>query len=82
MAVTSGALVAEIYTNGPADKAGIKPGDVILKAGAKKITSVAGMQDVLREARAGDNLSLVLNRKGKKINISIQLTEAPEHGSK
>ncbi len=75
---THGALVAEVYRQSPADEAGIKPGDVVIEAGGQDIASVADMQDVLRKARAGDNLSLVLVRKQKKINIKITLVEVPE----
>jgi len=75
---TDGALVADVYRGSPADEAGIKPGDVVLQSGANKITCVDDMQSVLRQARAGDHLPLTLFRKGKKVNIKIQLVEAPE----
>ncbi|MGC8862941.1 MAG: S1C family serine protease [Armatimonadota bacterium] len=75
---TDGALVAEVYNGGPADEAGIKPGDVILEAGDKKVSSVADIQDVLRKARAGDILSLKLFRRGKIINVKIKLSDVPE----
>ncbi len=77
---TDGALVAEIYNGSPADKAGIKPGDVIIEANAKKVMTVADMQDALRESRAGDKLSLTLSRKGKKLQIKLQLADVPEGG--
>lgn len=75
---TDGALVYEVYQNGPASAAGIKPGDVVLEAGGKKISSVADVQDVLRKARAGDQLALKLSRYGKNINVKITLADVPE----
>ena len=75
---TDGALVAEVYRDSSAENAGIKPGDVILEAGGKKIGNVADMQDVLRNLRAGDNLPMVLVRKGKTIDIKLKLVEVPE----
>lgn len=75
---TDGALVVEVYQNSPAAEAGIKPGDVIIEAGGKKIASVADMQDVLRKARAGDVLPLKIVRKGKTINVKIKLSDIPE----
>lgn len=79
---TDGALVAEVYRNSPADEAGIKPGDVIVQADGQAVGSVADMQDVLRKARAGDNLSLTLVRKQKKVSIKIRLVEVPDRTSR
>jgi serine protease Do len=78
LASTDGALVVEVYRGGPADESGIKPGDAVVEAGGKKITSVADIQDVLRKARAGDQLQLKLSRKGKAITVRIKLAEVPE----
>lgn len=75
---TDGALVVEVYSSGPAQQAGIKPGDVVLEAGGKKIASVADMQDVLRKARAGDKLSLELSRRGKAVSVKIELADVPQ----
>jgi|YNPNPStandDraft_1061719.scaffolds.fasta_scaffold00279_22 serine protease Do len=75
---TDGVLVAEVYSGGPADMAGIKAGDVVLKANGQKITCVADLQAVLREVRAGDNLTLLLSRNGKSFSIKITLAEMPE----
>ncbi|MCE5197502.1 MAG: trypsin-like peptidase domain-containing protein [Armatimonadota bacterium] len=74
---TDGALVVEIQRNSPADQAGIKPADVVLQANGAKVTSVADMQDILRKARVGDQLSLTLYRKGKRINIKLPLSDIP-----
>lgn len=76
---TDGALVAEIYRTSPADQAGIKPGDVILEANGVKITGVADILCELRKARAGDEVSLKIHRKGKSANIKIKLIEMPEN---
>ncbi|MCX8053513.1 MAG: PDZ domain-containing protein, partial [Armatimonadetes bacterium] len=75
---TDGALVAEVYVGGPAEEAGIKPGDVVLEAGGEKITSVADLQDVLRKARAGDTLTLRLSRRGKTFSVKLKLADLPE----
>ncbi|MEN6415844.1 MAG: trypsin-like peptidase domain-containing protein [Armatimonadota bacterium] len=78
---TDGALVAEVYSGSPADLSGIKPGDVVLSANGSKIASVADLQQILREKRVGDQLALSLTRKGKKVNITIKLADAPANSS-
>ncbi len=75
---TDGALVYQVYRGGPAEDAGIKPGDVVLEAGGTKITSVADMYDVLRKVRAGDSLALKLSRRGKTVNVKIKLADVPD----
>ena len=75
---SDGVLVTEIYRDGPADQTGIKPGDVILEANETKIAGFSDMQDVLRKTREGQNLSLVLSRKGKNIRVKLQLAEVPQ----
>lgn len=78
LGTTDGALVAEVYKGGPADQAGIKPGDVVLEANGNKITSVADMQDVLRKARAGDVMSLRVWRRGQSLSFKVRLIDIPE----
>lgn len=75
---TDGALVSEVYKDGPADQAGIKPGDVVLEAAGRKIRSVADIQSVLRKARSGDKIALKLSRRGKGISITLELADVPE----
>lgn len=75
---TDGVLVVEVYRDGPADQTGIKPGDVILEANGTKIAAFADIQDVLRKTREGQDLSLVLSRKGKSIRVKMKLTEVPQ----
>lgn len=75
---TDGALVAEVYRDGPADRAGIKPGDVVLEANGNKIASVADMQDVLRKARAGEVMLLRIWRRGQSLSFKVRLVDVPE----
>jgi len=75
---TNGALVYQVFNGGPAEQAGIKPGDVVLEADGEKINHASDMQDILRKARVGEQLPLKLSRKGKNVNIKIQLVDIPE----
>lgn len=75
---TDGALVVEIYRGSPAEIAGAKPGDVVLEADGRKVGSVAGLQSVLRDKRAGDTIRLQVSRQGKLSGITLKLTDVPE----
>ena len=76
---TDGALVAEVYTQSAAGKADIKPGYVIVEANGQSITSAEDIQDVLRTARAGDELSLVLIQDGECVPVTIKLDDVPKN---
>ena len=78
----SGVLVTRVDDDGPAAKAGLKTGDVLLKFGAK---AVADSEDLIREvdrAKPGDEVTLTLQRDGKTLDLKLKLggRERPRRG--
>jgi serine protease Do len=71
----AGALVSSVVKNSPADKAGIEPGDVILKFNGKDISRSADLPPLVSELAPGTEASLELWRKGKGKEISLKLGE-------
>lgn len=73
----TGALVAEqdeaVIAGGPADKAGIKPGDVIVEFEGLEITTSDELIVAIRSRDVGDRVSLVILRDGKRITLSLTL---------
>ncbi len=61
---TRGVYVSKVIEDGGADKAGVKDGDVILKIGAKEITSVASLQEEIGKRRPGDKVPVTVRTKG------------------
>ncbi len=62
----TGALVSSVTPDGPAAKAGIEAGDVILKFDGKDITSVRGLPRVVAQTPIGRTVDVELLRKGKR----------------
>jgi serine protease Do len=60
------AKVARVLPKGPAQKAGIKPGDVIVRYGDKQITDFASLQMCVNDSQPGDKITLEV-RRGEKI---------------
>jgi serine protease Do len=73
-----GALVADVSKGGPAEKAGIKRGDVILKVDDKEITSVSELQTRIRSHLPGDRVRLELWRDRKSMIVEATLGELKE----
>ncbi|MFA6900662.1 MAG: PDZ domain-containing protein, partial [Desulfurivibrionaceae bacterium] len=68
-----GALVGEVSLGSPAEKAGIKPGDVIVEFNGKEIAQVSMLPNLVAETPVGSKAEVTLFRKGalKKLPIVI-----------
>jgi S1-C subfamily serine protease len=62
-----------IREGGPADKAGIKTGDIITKLGDNKIGSVEDYDGALRKFRPGDTIKITIQRDGKPLEVEATL---------
>lgn len=73
-----GALVAGVSKDGPADKAGIKQGDVVLKFDGKEVTQMRGLPRMVAETAFGRTVDVVIWRKGQQMTIPVLLGELDE----
>jgi serine protease Do len=76
--VPSGALVAEVTKGSPAEKAGIQPGDVILKVGGKAMSDVRSVSRTIADMRPGDKAVVGVWREGKERTINVAIATFPE----
>jgi predicted metalloprotease with PDZ domain len=63
-AVDGGAELVAVVPGGPADRAGLRPGDVLVQAASRPIDGVADLTGVLDGLRPGDRLAVQLLRGG------------------
>ena len=68
-----GALVASVGENSPADKAGIKAGDIILEFDGKKIDTMRTLPKVVANTKVGKSVQLKIWRNKKLINKRLTL---------
>lgn len=71
----SGVLVEKVHTETPAEKAGIRAGDVIVKVGDRNIDTVRRLRRVLSTYDAGEQIQVELIREGTKRTVTAQLEE-------
>ncbi|MGC9668919.1 trypsin-like peptidase domain-containing protein [Planosporangium sp. 12N6] len=72
-----GALIADVVSGGPADKAGLRKGDLVTKVGSRAVTDSRSLVAAIRSAKPGDQLAMTVVRNGAEQQITITLGEAP-----
>jgi putative serine protease PepD len=73
-----GALVQEVVTGGPAARAGIKPGDIIVELGGQKITSMDELIATLIQRQVGETVTVIYTRDGTRHSAKATLAARPE----
>ncbi|MCL6520063.1 MAG: trypsin-like peptidase domain-containing protein [Armatimonadetes bacterium] len=75
--VSEGVIVAAVVKGGPADKAGIKPDDIIVQIGDRKVTGSAVIENFIRNARVGQKVELMIVRDSGRKQVTVELAEMP-----
>ena len=70
---TNGVIVTHVWDNSPASKAGLTPGDIILRINDYLITDDQLIKGVLQEFRTNQTVTLKVLREGKEINKQMKL---------
>ncbi len=73
----SGVIVKRVISGSPADRAGLRKGDEILKAGGRRVKNPDELKNVIRAKTPGDTIEIVLKRNGKKLKLYAQLDKKP-----
>ncbi|HCX73250.1 MAG TPA: protease degQ [Candidatus Cloacimonas sp.] len=74
----AGVLVAQVMEDTPAEKAGLKAGDVILEFNGKKIPNVSKFMITVANSEIGEEIPLKISRNGKIKTLTVKLTERNE----
>ncbi|WP_407927359.1 Do family serine endopeptidase [Legionella quinlivanii] len=77
-----GALVAQVNEDSPAEKAGLKPGDVITQINNTKITQATQVKTTISLLRVGSEAKMTVRRDGKDITLTAVVTDIKKHEQK
>ena len=75
---TDGVLINGVLKGGPADKAGIQPGDVLKKIDNKNVSNITELLNNISRLAPGSKANALVNRKGKDIDLEIQIGKRPK----
>ncbi len=73
-----GALVGEVTSGGPAEKGGLKRGDVIITFDGKKVETMNSLPPMVAETPIGKDAEIVVIREGKEKTLRVKIGELPE----
>lgn len=73
-----GVLITDVMSGGPAERAGVRTGDVIRKVDGEAVNGRVGLLSKIATRRPGDRVELELYRQGRPKEISVQLMERGE----
>ena len=74
---TSGALIAGVLRNGPADRAGIRPGDILLAVGDKKVTDSSSLSNLIASLPPGKVVQLHMQREQTEMQLMVTVEKRP-----
>jgi len=70
-----GALVSSVEAGGPADKAGIQPGDIILKYNGHDVATATDLPRMVGDTKPGTKATITVWRKGESRDLPITIAE-------
>ena len=71
----SGLLINRLTKDGPAEKAGVKVGDVVIRVDGKKVTSVGDLSELIQDKKKGDKVKLEIIRDKKPLALEVEVSE-------
>ena len=75
---TQGILVAGVLDGGPADSAGLKPGDILISLNNQSINDVRDLLNRIAKIDPGTEVSCKIIRKDREISLSIKIGKRPK----
>jgi len=76
----TGLLVSRLTKDSPAEKAGLKIGDVIVKVDGGRVETVSGLSEIVQDKKKGDKIKLEIIRDKKTMKVEVEVEVEEEEG--
>jgi serine protease DegQ len=73
----TGAIIAGVLRDGPADRAGIRPGDILIAVDGKAITDTTEMLNLIAQLKPGKKVKMTILRKNEQANLDVLIGRRP-----
>jgi serine protease DegQ len=77
IAQKSGAIIAGVLRGGPADRAGIRPGDILVAVEDSPVTDTTDMLNLIAQLTPGNKAKLMLVRRGQETAVEVEVGTRP-----
>jgi serine protease DegQ len=74
---SSGAIIAGVVRNGPADRAGVRPGDILLAVEGKTVKNTGDMLNLIAQLAPGAKAKLKLMRQNRESTVDVTVGKRP-----
>ena len=71
--IPMGIMIYEVADNSPAERAGLRAGDIIYKVNDTLIQSFDDLSEIIDDSKVGDTLRVLADRDGKKVSVDVVL---------
>ena len=73
----SGAIIAGVVRGGPAHRAGMQPGDILIAVGAKPVANTSEMLNLIAQLEPGEKAQLRILRKNREATLDVTVGTRP-----
>ncbi|WP_333842127.1 Do family serine endopeptidase [Pelomicrobium sp.] len=78
---TRGALVTQVMKGEPAERAGVKPGDVLVAVESKPVANASALLNLVAALKPGQKAQLTLLRNQRELQVTVQVGKRPQPGA-
>ena len=77
LSTTTGALIAGVLKGSPADRAGVKPGDILISIDGRPVSDPTAMLNIVASLTPGRRASVKIRREQKDVDLQVEVGKRP-----